>query len=229
MDGTLVDSVGIHGEANRLALEMCGNGEPFSPSEHWSRYFKNINPNGAVRDYFKNTLKERGLSIAIDEFLNVLAQTKLEMLQDVKYKPGADKTVRFMKDKGALVGLVTSASMQEVGAIAKSYDIKHSEMPFSWFDFFVTRDDVRKIKPSPEPYNKVVGADWDGTYTAGVLVMEDLMVGVNSAMAAGISKENIVGIYDNHAKHETEKLKSSCGHFFSDHRKLLNYLEKSNS
>jgi len=54
-----------------------------------------------------------------------------------------------------------------------------------FFSFFITEQDVKNLKPHPEPYLKAV--DLSGCSKEQCLVLEDSYRGVQSAKAAGLT------------------------------------------
>jgi HAD superfamily hydrolase (TIGR01509 family) len=91
---------------------------------------------------------------------------------------GACEFIRSANAMGITLGIVTSSWRAKVWNVLNRFDIGHL------FSAIVTREDVSKLKPDPEPYvvaQKLVDIDH------GLLIaLEDSRTGIISAKAAGI-------------------------------------------
>ncbi|GAB3617916.1 HAD family phosphatase [Okibacterium endophyticum] len=94
----------------------------------------------------------------------------------VGWMPGAQALLAELWAHRIPTALVTSSSMRWVQRCAQSADL-------SGFAVLVTEDDVRNAKPHPDPYLRA--ADLLGLPPARCVVLEDSVVGVDSAVAAG--------------------------------------------
>lgn len=89
---------------------------------------------------------------------------------------GARELVLSVRASGLLTGLVTSSGRTTV-------EVALSATDRASFDVIVCGDDVRALKPSPEPYLRAAAAL--GLQPAECAVVEDSRSGVISALAAG--------------------------------------------
>lgn len=94
------------------------------------------------------------------------------------WAPGARELVEELASMGTRQGIVTS-SYRDIGMAVMA------ETPAFDPSLLVSREDVAKPKPDPEPYR--VAADRLGIHlpAAGVLVIEDSESGIRSARSAG--------------------------------------------
>lgn len=77
-----------------------------------------------------------------------------------------------------VMGVVTSAGKHEFEVIMEKTGLR------KFFSFFITADDVKNIKPDPEPYLKAIAHV--GFEKGECLVLEDSRRGVQAAKAAGL-------------------------------------------
>jgi len=225
LDGTAVDSVGIYAKAENDFIKSFNKTLPCTNSEFYEKFFIE-NPNANRTDYYEYLVNFLDLPVTVEDSLNAVENKKIKLCKNVKYKNGADLVYRFIKNKGIPVGIATSSPRHFVEAMASSPYIKNSNMPFSDFDFILTSSDVENIKPFPDLY---VGAMKEvGMHPSATFVMEDLPIGVTAALDAGIPQKNIAGLFDKYAK-QTDEMIKSCGYWFGNHPRLLNFLEASNT
>lgn len=94
----------------------------------------------------------------------------------LEWVAGAEEALAHLRREGIRIGLVTSSTRAWVDAVAENVSL-------GVFNVVVTADDVRRTKPSPEPYLRATRLlDVD---PAACLVFEDSEVGVRAAVAAG--------------------------------------------
>lgn len=109
-------------------------------------------------------------------------------LDGVKVMPGAG----CLHDLPAATwGVVTSASRKT--ALAR---LTYVDLPVP--DVLVSSDDVNNLKPSPEPYLR--GIDHMNAQPAEILVFEDSVPGVESALRARL---RVVAVGDDHVESES--------------------------
>jgi HAD superfamily hydrolase (TIGR01509 family) len=92
-------------------------------------------------------------------------------------KPGAAELMDALDDLDLPFGLATSSQRPWVDRHFSAYGLGHR------FRAVVTRHDVARTKPDPEPYVKAAAAL--GAAPIDVLALEDSHAGVRSAHAAG--------------------------------------------
>jgi len=167
-DGTLVDSEPVHYECWQGVLE------PFGLSMSWDEYCANCI---GISD---RAMVERMARIAGMDFetLYALYPKKKQMLQErLIADPPMDERVRdWLLDFDRLpMGLVSSSYRSEVEPVLKVLGLKGR------FKAAVYGDEVKKLKPHPEPYWTAAGL----LKAQEPLVFEDSDAGILSASAAG--------------------------------------------
>jgi len=96
----------------------------------------------------------------------------------VELLPGAHSLVSELKDRGYRLAVVSSSLQWMMDEVLSQTGLG------ALFDASVSADDVKKEKPSPEPYLKAV-SDL-GLEPSQAVVVEDSETGVASAIAAGV-------------------------------------------
>lgn len=90
------------------------------------------------------------------------------------WQPGARELLTTVRDEGVPTALVTSSARRVTEATLRT---------LGSFDVVVTRDDVARPKPDPEPYRRA--AELLALPTECCVAVEDSAAGVTSARAAG--------------------------------------------
>ncbi len=106
------------------------------------------------------------------------AYAKQDMLS-ISLMPYALEIIQFFSEQHIQIGLVTSNFLPAVERI-----LKHHEL-YSYFNFFVTREDVVEPKPQPECY--LLAIEKSKTSPAEILVIEDTITGATAAVKAGLT------------------------------------------
>jgi len=168
VDGTLVDSEGLHHRAlmdvsARYHVRVAPDDERFigvSMDQVWR----------LLRGSYPAELTEREWERAIT--LEYLARAS-----QLRAFAGALETLAALQQSGILQCCVSNSSRAIVAANLEAI----SAAPF--FAFAITRDDVVQGKPDPEPYREACARLQSAP--AEVLVVEDSATGIAAARAAG--------------------------------------------
>ncbi|MBB6171444.1 HAD superfamily hydrolase (TIGR01509 family) [Nocardiopsis mwathae] len=169
MDGTLIDSEGLWGEAERIVV--AGLGGEWTEEDHE----RNVGGStGVVARYIIDltgaaaTEAEVGLAL-YEEFGRLLAD-------GAELRPGAKELVRLVADSALPLALVTSTERRLVERAIGGIGLGS-------FDLSVAGDEVERNKPHPDPYLKA--ARLLGVDPRRCVAFEDSVVGVASARSAG--------------------------------------------
>ncbi len=178
-DGVIVDSEPMHERAIRSALQSCGLPANWTD---WRRYAGH-----GDRNSFRIILEDQGRALDDDTYEKIKAAkhaaiTTLIEAGDPAPYPGAIEFVRAVA--AAVPAAVASGSrIHEVHPILRRHHVLDA------LRAVVTADDVKNLKPHPEPYLKAAAALH--TDPARCLAIEDTPVGVRAAVAAGFT---VVGV-----------------------------------
>jgi HAD superfamily hydrolase (TIGR01509 family) len=197
LDGLAVDSEPLHVEAWRRAMLDAGRG--WDPS--WiDPYFGQ-----PVTATAAGLAREHGLTT---EQVAALRDRHFDELTagGIPPRPGLQEAVGMFRDAGVAVGLVTSGTRAYVERAVAGLDGVA-------FDAVITRDDVTRPKPDPEPFRR--GAEALGIESARCAALEDAPTGIESALAAGMTavavpNEHTRGLDFSHASHVAADLLSAA-------------------
>lgn len=169
-DGTLVDTESIFFKAYKIALKNVG--VKLTQDFYIHKQLKeNIN--------ILELAREKGLSEKEIEGVRFKGYELYEklLLDDVPVLKGVKETLEKLSGKFSM-GIVTSSKKTHFEIIMKSTKLA------SYFDFFITREDVKNEKPNPEPY--ILALKKVKLRPEECIVIEDSERGVLAAKKAGI-------------------------------------------
>lgn len=172
MDGTLLDTEAEH--RRTMAEASATLGWPL-PDELLLRMV------GIPRHENRTMLAEiLGPEFPLDRFYadsDGLFQAALEA--HVPFRPGAEALLERLAAEGIPMAIATSTSSPFAQQRLERAGI------LSYFDVVVTRNDVERAKPDPEPY--LLAAERLGVPVGSAVAVEDSYAGVRAASAAGIA------------------------------------------
>ena len=204
MDGTLIDTEAAH----RQAFVDTGNalGWPLSDALLLSMV-------GIHRDENQRMLADRlGPDFPLAQFYadsDALFEAAVDA--GIALRPGAELLLDHLAHAGIPMALATSTA-----APFAQQRLARSGL-LDYFDVIVTRSDVERPKPHPEPY--LLAARRLGVDPAHIVAVEDSHAGVRSATAAGIATVMVPDLLP-----PTEELTLACAHVLpslADLRDLL--------
>ncbi|MBO3803641.1 MAG: HAD family phosphatase [Candidatus Brockarchaeota archaeon] len=168
LDGTLVDTLGIHVEAFVRVAKEIGADVPVELIE------QNMGRTAAdVLRAIVPEISESELAFYAKRKEDVLAQ----LLGEVRPLPGAAELLKELKRLGLPVVLASSTTLENVEKILKASGLA------GFFERMVTAEDVAEGKPNPDVFVKAAAKG--GASTSKSLVIGDSIHDVAAAMAAG--------------------------------------------
>ncbi|HWW39711.1 HAD family phosphatase [Pedobacter sp.] len=173
LDGTLIDSEYFHFECWNEILKT------FSYEMTYADWLKGY-AGFPLPVNSKNIKEHYQLDISLQELMawrERMSMTGLET-KTINLMPYALDTLRFFKEEGLKLGLVTASPQFEVDLIFKRNNLA------DFFDVMVTRSDVVNSKPDPEGYNLCVSKL--GVEKEECIAFEDTINGLRAAKAAGL-------------------------------------------
>ena len=226
MDGTLIDSMGIWNEVDRLLIKELGgdynipeeeiqeqrdsNLKKFNLSENPYTEYSKVLKAKYNSDYSPEEINDMRFSIAQNFIINV-----------TDYKPDAENFIKKLKEYGFIIGIASNTSSRIMEKYkTKNQNIIQKANLDDHFDFIYTKDDVQKTKPNPEIYYKI----FDEYHVAAddCLVIEDALVGVETANNAGI---DCVALYDKYADKEREQINKQSKYQVASFSRLIEILQ----
>ncbi len=168
MDGTLIDSEPVWHEEMR-ALARHHRIEWTAEDAHWTT--------GRPMAEWAERMRERGVALDRPTIIETVATTVAERVRaDVPWLPGARALLERVAEAGVPAALVTNATRGNARALLEA-------APEGALRFAISREDVERDKPDPEPYAAAIrrlGAD-----ATACIAFEDSNSGARSATAAG--------------------------------------------
>jgi len=172
MDGTLLDTEAEH--RRTMAEAAAALGWPFSEALQLAMV-------GIHRDANQVMLAEHfGADFPLEQFYadsDLLFEAALEAA--VPVRPGVESTLARLASAGVPMAIATSTEAPHACRRLEKAGL------LDYFDIVVTRNDVDRPKPHPEPY--LLAARRLGVAVTDAVAVEDSYAGVRSAAAAGIA------------------------------------------
>ncbi len=176
LDGTLVDTVPLH------ALS-------------WMETCKRLNLPVPTMDYVSTLMGLRALDIAkklcgeglAERALEIKNEVYLSMLGNARAMNGAPELLKFLRDRGFLIGVVTSSSRRVAIKVLEVTGLH------KYVDALIAGDDVSRGKPDPEPLLRILNAL--GLGVDEVIVVGDSRYDIEMALNAGVKAVFFLGSY----------------------------------
>ena len=130
---------------------------------------------------------DRYPEIDIDRFNAEARQYVIEHLE-VRFMPGIEKLLIFLKNNGVKIALASGSSRESINHHLKATDAE------KYFDAIVGGDDVKRGKPEPDVFLKA--AELIGAAPKDCFVFEDSENGIRAGFAAGMKCVGIPDIVD---------------------------------
>ncbi|HUG14303.1 MAG TPA: HAD family phosphatase [Thermomicrobiales bacterium] len=174
MDGVLVDSEPAHFAVTVDAL--AAQGLPVPDDHDWERVFLGRPDVDGFAEWFL----EHRISVDLDVLMaDKLGRFMTRFAELVTPFNDGQWLARALFKRGVRLALVTGARRAEADMILRSSRLSDA------FEATISADDVTRGKPDPEPY--LMGAAALGVSARDCLVIEDAVVGLRAAEAAGAS------------------------------------------
>jgi beta-phosphoglucomutase-like phosphatase (HAD superfamily) len=182
MDGVLVDSEPIHGEAFKLFLEKLK--VPYT--EQFINDLVGHSVNHNIRTINETYLQERPLNV--EEGVKIRDAIYLDLITSRPLRPlkGIEDLILICQQKSIKLGLATSSVHEQVDAILNSLSRNNNQgINFiNTFEAVVGGDQVLKKKPAPDIYSKVIASL--KVPNTECIAIEDSGAGIISAKANNI-------------------------------------------
>jgi HAD superfamily hydrolase (TIGR01509 family) len=195
LDGTLVDSMWIWEDIDRLFLEERGYEVPadLQKAIEGCSFTE-------TAEYFKNRFN-------LEDDLDTIKNTWIDMSHEfyhskIPLKKGIMDLLNFLKRNHIKMGIATSNSRTLAESVLKSNGV------LEYFEVLVTSCDVNKGKPEPDVFLKA--AELMALNPKDCLVFEDTHAGVLAGKAAGM---DVIAIYDALSEEYMEEIKTDADHY----------------
>lgn len=181
-DGVLVDTEPLHYKALQQVLTPLGMGHTYA---HYLERYIGFDD----RDAFLEAFREGGYPLD-EPTLTRLIRAKEELLQDIIAQgitsfPGVVRLVRDLAGRGIPLAVASGALRREVEGFVEALGLA------DLFPVIVAADDVKKSKPDPETYLKVLEqlcqlGRLNNRRPGRCVAIEDTPAGIQAAKGAGL-------------------------------------------
>lgn len=225
MDGTLIDSIGIWNDIDEELIKTIGNGEidnidiAKQRDEKLKEYSKSEDAYLEYCDFLKN---KYNVNISKEEIKKLRYEIAENYLREkVKYKPNAEKVLKYLKEKGFILAIATTTNEHTI-EIYKKYNkniIDKANLE-DIFSIIYSKNAVKNLKPNPEVHYKILKELT--LKPEECLIIEDSIIGVEAANNANI---DVVAIYDKYSDCDRERINKLSQYQFKDFNEMLEYIK----
>lgn len=225
LDGTLIDSNGVN---NNLDVELARFlGENKSSEEilfERDNFFKkNTNTGDIYLNYCEYLKTKYKSNLSKNEILQYRRDLSNQISKDIKYKPDADKAIKYLKENKIKIALGTVSRRETLNIyINENENIKNKCNLQEYFDFIITKDDVKLKKPNPEVYNKII-EKFNIFDLSKCVVIEDSLTGILAAKNANL---NVIAIYDEYSNKNRQEINKLADYYVDNFKDLIELLKK---
>ncbi len=224
LDGTLIDSNGVNNELDIELVHLLGE-KKMSPEEilkERNDTFKNSKGGDIYLNYCEYLKTKYKSNLTEKEILQTRRNLSKEVSKEIKFKPDADKMIKYLKSKNIKLALATVSRRETIDIYINENEYLKSKCNLAeYFDFIITKDDVTLKKPNPEVYNKIL-EKFKIKDLSKCLVIEDSLTGVLAARNANL---NVITIYDKHNDKDREEINKLSSYSVKDFKELINLFE----
>lgn len=224
LDGTLIDSNGVSNDLDiKLVHLFDKNKRPEEIIEERDNLFKN-NKNGDIYLNYSEYLKEKYKSnLSKEEILQIRRDYSKELSKNIKLKPDVDVVIKYLKNNNIKLALATVSRRKTINIYVNENEYIKNKCNFQeYFDFIITKDDVKLKKPNPEVYNKII-EKFKIKDLSKCIVIEDSLIGVIAAKRANL---NVIAIYDKYSDKNRDKINELADYNVANFKELLKLLKK---
>lgn len=169
LDGTLVDSEPLHGEA--LARTLASYGIDDADGLHAEAFGR------TVEDEYAIAARRIGIDAPFDEWIARKYRFYFDLLPTLEIRRGAPELFRRLDSLGTRLAVVSNSDRMVMQANLRAAGLE-------WHGLVtVSRNDVRHGKPSPDGYERALYLL--GGRAADAVVVEDSPTGAAAGLAAG--------------------------------------------
>ena len=220
MDGTLIDSVGMWNDVDRLFIKALGGSADGTDVQavrdsKLREYKASADP---YKEYCAFIGEKYGSSLSPDELVALRYSISKKFTENtIDYKPFADKFIKKLKADGYTLTIVSTTKRSNMDCYrTKNKNIIEKANIDDFFTKTYTREDAKEIKPSPEIYERVLHEL--NAKAEECLIFEDSLVGVEAANNAGI---DVVSFHDRYSDADRNAIISKSKIYFNDFKEAL--------
>lgn len=221
LDGTLIDSIGIWNAIDvELIKETCNksvDNEDIGKQRDnvLKKYSKSDDTYLEYCGFLKEKYSSNMTKEEIKKIRYEIAQKYLKNVVD--YKPGAEKVLKFLKDKGFKLVIASTTNDFTINVYkTENKNIINKANFEDYFTLIYSKGAVKELKPNPEVHYKILKEL--NVKKEECLIIEDSLIGVEAANNAGIE---VAVIYDKYSDGNREEINKYSNYQFRDFEEML--------
>lgn len=226
MDGTLIDSINIWNEVDKLLLENLGVKETLDTEKLQIRRDESLRRNSKSEnpylEYYKELKEIYKFHLEAEKIGEVRYEISEKYLKDkVDFKPDVPKFLKLLKEKNFILIIASTTRKQNMNIYRNENKNIISKLKLDdYFSIIYTREDAKEIKPNPEIYLKVVKEL--NVKKEECLIFEDSLVGIEAGKNAGIE---VVAVYDRYSDRDREKINELSNYQINNYEEVIKILK----
>ena len=226
LDGTLIDSVGIWNKIDERVIKSLG-GELDKILDIGKFRDKALAEFSITSDPYSEYCgylgKICGSNLSKQEIKDLRYSIAEKLLrEEVDYKPFAEDVIKYFYEKGFKLVIGSTTNDYTINVYKKANKNIISKAPIDkYFDGIYSKNSVQKLKPSPEMHLKIM-QDYN-VKPEECLIIEDSVIGVKAAVAAGI---DVIAMYDKYSDSSRDEINSMAKYKFDTFEELLVEIKK---
>lgn len=226
LDGTLIDSIGIWNAIDvELIKETCNkSAEDEDIGKQRDNVLKKYSKSEDTYLEYCGFLKEKYSSnMTKEEIKKIRYEIAQKYLKNVvDYKPGAEKVLKFLKDKGFKLVIASTTNDFTINVYkTENKNIINKANFEDYFTLIYSKGAVKELKPNPEVHYKILKEL--NVKKEECLIIEDSLIGVEAANNAEIE---VAVIYDKYSDGNREEINKYSNYQFRDFEEMLNEMKK---
>ena len=224
LDGTLIDSVGVWNKVDQKLLRDLGGVEVSEDVININRdHILGSSTSGTPYEDYVQYLKEKyNLDKPVEELYSYRRSIANAILEtEVKLQPYAKELIEVLKELGMTLILATTTTKRNINTYindnenTKGLDIANS------FSLILSVEDITQTKPDPEIFYKVI--EMSSIERSAAIVIEDSLVGVKAAKAAGL---DAIAVREEHSNETTEELENLADAYIDSLKEIYDFYAK---
>ncbi len=226
MDGTLIDSINIWNEVDKLLLENLGVKETLDTEKLQIRRDESLRRNSKSEnpylEYYKELKEIYKFHLEAEKIGEVRYEISEKYLKDkVDFKPDVPKFLKLLKEKNFILIIASTTRKQNMNIYRNENKNIISKLKLDdYFSIIYTREDAKEIKPNPEIYLKVMKEL--NVKKEECLIFEDSLVGIEAGKNAGIE---VVAVYDRYSDRDREKINELSDYQINNYEEVIKILK----
>ncbi|MCI8384055.1 MAG: HAD family phosphatase [Clostridia bacterium] len=226
LDGTLIDSIGIWNEIDRKLIETITTIKIEEKLDLGKRRDEKLKEFSKCEDlyleYCRFLKEEYHAKMSAQEIKKIRYEIANQYLKEViDYKPKAEETLKYLKEKGFLLAIASTTNDHIIEIYQKENKniIKKAKLQ-DFFTLIYSKGAVKEQKPSPEIHHKIL--EKLELKPEECLIIEDSLIGVESANNANIE---VAVIYDKYSDGKRKEINQLSQYQFKNFEEMLLYMK----